>query len=218
MFFVFRPSLEASDAEATSGGSPSWRHTHTKAHWGEKMCDPLVVAGIGIALEHASPSSDGFCVVREITRGGPVDVSGYERSNGEVRRVQVGDWLLRVNDILCQDMPRDEVKRYIVGPLGTKVVVVFASRRDNKAITVHLERFRAPLQPNVAGPSKQFNHIEVHTRHHHDPGGFSNSQRVRDRVEEGGCGMYVSLDHFLDGAYSPTLNQTPHSSPDFSTV
>ena len=58
------------------------------------MCDALVVAGIGIALEHASPSSDGFCVVREITRGGPVDVSGYERSNGEVRRVQVGDWLL----------------------------------------------------------------------------------------------------------------------------
>jgi hypothetical protein len=65
-------------------------------------------------------------------------------------------------------MPRDEIKRYIVGPLGTKVVVVFTSRRDTKGITVQLERFRAPLQPNVAGPSKQFNHIEVHTRHHAD--------------------------------------------------
>ena len=107
------------------------------------MCDPLEVAGIGIALEHASPSSDGFCVVREITRGGPVDISGYERSNGEVRRVQVGDWLLRVNDISCQDMPRDEIKRYLLGPLGTKVVVVFASRRDNKGITVQLERANA---------------------------------------------------------------------------
>jgi hypothetical protein len=81
------------------------------------MCDALVVAGIGIALDHATPSSDGFCVVREITRGGPVDISGYERSNGEVRRVQVGDWLLRVNDISCQDMPRDQIKRYIVGHL-----------------------------------------------------------------------------------------------------
>ena len=144
------------------------------------MCDALVVAGIGIALDHATPSSDGFCVVKEITRGGPVDISGYERSNGEVRRVQVGDWLLRVNDISCQDMPRDQIKRYIVGPLGTKVVVVFASRRDNKGITVQLERFRAPIQPNAAGPSKQFNQIEMHARHHDDPGGFSNSQRGRD--------------------------------------
>ena len=63
------------------------------------MSDPLVQGGIGIALEHATPSFSGFCVVREITRGGPVNISGYERSNGEVRRVQVGDWLLRVNDI-----------------------------------------------------------------------------------------------------------------------
>ena len=144
------------------------------------MSDPLVQGGIGIALEHATPSSDGFCVVREITRGGPVDISGYERSNGEVRRVQVGDWLLRVNDISCQDMPRDQIKRYVVGPVGTKVVVVFASRRDNKGITVQLERFRAPLQPNVAGPRKQFNQIEMHARHHDDSGGFSNSQRGRD--------------------------------------
>ena len=77
-------------------------------------------------------------------------------------------------------MIRDEIKRYIVGPLGTKDVVVFASRRDNKGITVQLERFRAPLQPNVAGPSKQFNQIKMHARHHDDSGGFSNSQRGRD--------------------------------------
>jgi hypothetical protein len=136
------------------------------------MCDPLVVGGIGIALDHATPSSDGFCVVREITRGGPVDISGYERSNEEVRRVQVGDWLLRVNDISCRDMPRDD-KRYILGPVG-KVVVVFASRRENKGITVQLERLRAR-------PSQQFNQIEMHIRHHDDPRGFSNSQRGRGR-------------------------------------
>ena len=64
-----------------------------------KMMSDTLVGGIGIALEHATHSSSGFCVVREITRGGPIDISGYERSNGEVRRVQVGDWLLRVNDI-----------------------------------------------------------------------------------------------------------------------
>jgi C-terminal processing protease CtpA/Prc len=111
------------------------------------MCERVEVAGIGIALEDATTSSDGFCVVKMITPGGPVDMSGYERSNGEVRRVQVGDCLLRVNDISCRDMPRDEIKRYVVGPVGTKVVVVFASRRYNKGITVQLERFMAPAQP-----------------------------------------------------------------------
>jgi hypothetical protein len=99
--------------------------------------------------------------------------------NGEVRRVQVGDWLLRVNDISCRDMPRDDIKRYLLGPVGTKVVVVFASRHDNKGITAQLERLRAPPQPNAARPSVQFNQIEMHTRYHDDPGGFSNSQRVR---------------------------------------
>ena len=78
---------------------------------------------------HATPSSDGFCAVRDMTRDGRRH-SGYERSNGEVRRVQVGDWLLRVYDISCQDTPRGAL----------------------------------PLQPHVAGPSKQFiNHIEMHT-------------------------------------------------------
>ena len=54
------------------------------------MCDPEV-ADIGIALEHVTPSSNDFCVVREINRGVPVDIMDYERSNGELHRVQVGD-------------------------------------------------------------------------------------------------------------------------------
>ena len=144
--------------------------------------------------------------------------------------MQVGDWLLRVNGISCQDMSCDEIKRYIVGPVGTKVVVVFASRRDNKgAITVQLERFRAPLQPNVAGPSKQFNHIEMHTRHHDAPGGFNNSQkgrhgpgsqsdrvkgdrdedrdRERDRYKESDRNRDIHLDGDSDREY--TLTQRP---------
>jgi hypothetical protein len=71
----------------------------------------------------------------------------------------------------------DEIKRYVVGPVGTKVEVVFASRRDIKGITVQVERFNAPAQPNVARPSEQFNQVDMHTRHHDDQGDFSNSQR-----------------------------------------
>ena len=97
-------------------------------------------AGVGMFVDKATPSSDGFCVVREIHRGGAVDTSGYEQKDGEMLRVQVGDWLLRVNGISCKHMPRAEVKRYIVGPAGTKVELVFASKRDNKNITVQLLR------------------------------------------------------------------------------
>jgi hypothetical protein len=107
-----------------------------------RMCDPLLLAGIGIVLQHATPASDGFCVVREITRGGAVDKSGYEQNNRGIRWVKVGDWLLRVNGISCQDMSRDEIKRYVVGPVGTTVELVFASGRDNKTITVQIERFK----------------------------------------------------------------------------
>ncbi len=99
-------------------------------------------AGVGMSVDKATPSCDGFCVVREIHRGGAVDMSGYEQKNGEMLRVEVGDWLLRVNGISCKHMPRDEVKRYIVGPAGTKVELVFASKRDNKNITVQRERDR----------------------------------------------------------------------------
>ena len=101
-------------------------------------------AGVGMSVDKATPSSDGFCVVREIHRGGAVDTSGYEQKDGEMLRVEVGDWLLRVNGLSCKHMPRAEVKRYIVGPAGTKVELVFASKRDNKNITVQL--FRMPKE------------------------------------------------------------------------
>jgi len=34
--------------------------------------------------------------------------------NGEVRKVQAGDLLLRVNDMSCRDVPHDEIKRNMV--------------------------------------------------------------------------------------------------------
>ena len=105
-------------------------------------------AGVGMRVDEATPSSDGFCVVREIHRGGAVDTSGYEQKDGEMLRVEVGDWLLRVNDISCKHMPRAEVKRYIVGPAGTKVELVFASKRHNRNITVQL--FRMPKEKGTA--------------------------------------------------------------------
>ena len=35
-------------------------------------------AGVGMRVDEATPSSDGFCVVREIHRGGTVENIGHE--------------------------------------------------------------------------------------------------------------------------------------------
>ena len=101
-----------------------------------------------MSVDKATPLSDGFCVVREIHMGGAIDISGYEQKNGEMLRVQVGDWLRRVNGISCKHMPRAEVQRYIVGAAGTTVELVFASKRDNRNITVQL--FRKGTEVEVA--------------------------------------------------------------------
>ena len=59
--------------------------------------------------------------------------------------------------ISCEDLPSDEMKRYIVGPAGTKVELVFASKRDNKDITVQL--FRMPKEKGtVAECAPEINH------------------------------------------------------------
>ena len=65
------------------------------------MCYPLPAAyalPLNMPVAH-SFSGEAMGVVREMTSGGPVGISGYEKSNGEVRRVPVGDWLLRVKDM-----------------------------------------------------------------------------------------------------------------------
>jgi hypothetical protein len=56
--------------------------------------------------------------------------------------VQVGDRLLRVNDVSCVGMTIDAIKSYVVGPVGTRVGLVFG--RHKEIITVELERFARP--------------------------------------------------------------------------
>ena len=135
-------------------------------------------AGVGMRVDEATPSSDGFCVVREIHRGGAIDISGYEQKNGELLRVQVGDWLLRVNGISCKHMPRAEVKRYIVGPAGTKVELVFASKRDNKNITVQLLRMPKEKGTEV-DVTPEINHERDRSDRDRD------GERERDRGRDG---------------------------------
>jgi hypothetical protein len=61
---------------------------------------------VTIYVDETTPSSDGFCVVNKIHRGGAVDISDYDQMNDEILRVQVGDSLLRVKDISCKYVPR----------------------------------------------------------------------------------------------------------------
>ena len=111
--------------------------------------------------------------MREIHRGVTVDISGYEQKNDEILRVQVGDWLLRVNGISCKHMPRAEVKRYIVGPAGSKVELVFVSKRDNKNITVQLFRM-----PKEKGTEAEFT---PEINHERDRSIGRDGERERDR-------------------------------------
>ena len=112
--------------------SPPRGHRHRSSSSSSSITSGAsTTAGVGMTLGHPTPLSDGYCVVTEIRMGGPVDMSfGYEQDSGEKRRVQVGDWLLHVNGISCKHMPRDEIRAHVVGPVGTKVVFVFAAGCD----------------------------------------------------------------------------------------
>ena len=88
-----------------------------------------MMGGVGITLEPASAGSNGCCVVKEIKMGGSVQMSG---------KVQLGDRLLRVNKVSCVGLSREQIKEYVVGPVGTRVEMVFD--RDSQVITVELLR------------------------------------------------------------------------------
>jgi hypothetical protein len=120
------------DYKNSGKNSPPRRHRHRSSSSSSSVTSAAsITAGVGMTLGHATPLSDGFCVVTAIPLGGPVHMSfGYEQDSGEKRRVQVGDWLLQVNGISCKHMPRDEIRSHVVGPVGTKVVLVFAARCD----------------------------------------------------------------------------------------
>ena len=95
--------------------------------------DDISQVGVGMTLVSATASSESCCVVSDVKKGGPLDVSG---------KVQVGDRLLRVNDVSCVGMTIDAIKSYVVGPVGTRVDLVFG--RHKEIITVELERFAGP--------------------------------------------------------------------------
>ncbi len=52
----------------------------------KKMFDPLLAVDIGIALECSSTFSDGFCVVKDITCGGPVESLTYQTVNDPMEK------------------------------------------------------------------------------------------------------------------------------------
>ncbi len=159
--------------------------------------------GVGMSVDKTTPSSDGFCVVREIHRGGAVDISGYEQKNDEMLRVQVGDCLVRVNGTSCKHMPRAEVKRYIVGPAGTKVELVFASKRDNKNITGQLFRMPKEKGTEVEVPP-EINHERDRSieRERDRSRGRSPSQEIRNAFPYG---------FHVIACSSPALNVKAHS-------
>ena len=100
--------------------------------------DDISKVGVGMTLVSATASSESCCVVSDIKKGGPLDVSG---------KVQVGDWLLRVNDVSCVGMTIDAIKSYVVGPVGTRVDLVFG--RHKEIISVELERFARPTSKDT---------------------------------------------------------------------
>jgi hypothetical protein len=119
------------DYKNSGKNSPPRRRHRSSSSSSSITSAASTTAGVGMTLGHATPLSDGFCVVTDIRVGGPVHMSlGYEQDSGEERGVQVGDWLLQVNGISCKHMPRDEIRAHVVGPVGTKVVFVFAARCD----------------------------------------------------------------------------------------
>lgn len=100
---------------------------------------PPPLCGVGMTLDPATAWSNNCCVVREVKKGGPVDVSG---------KVRVGHRLVQVNHVSCVGMTRDVIKTYVVGPVGSKVELIFASGdSDKETITVRLERFVPPKLP-----------------------------------------------------------------------
>ena len=120
---------------------------------------PRPVCGVGMTLDPATQWSDGCCVVRDIKKDGPLASSG----------VKLGDLLLRVNDVSCYRMPRDEIKRYVIGPEGSTVELVF--ERDRKPFSVTVHRTAPPKQtPGGAGQGGANYADDFHKRQRFDQG------------------------------------------------
>jgi hypothetical protein len=96
---------------------------------------PRPVCGVGMTLQEATRESNCCCVVSDIKKGGPADLSG---------RVRVGDHLIRAGGNNCVGIKREVIKTFVVGPSGSVVELEFA--RGQESIVVQLKRFAPPKQ------------------------------------------------------------------------
>ena len=94
---------------------------------------PAPFCGVGMTLEPVDPGRGGFCYVANIKRGGAVHQSG---------RVMVGDELVRIDGFTCVGQTRDEIKRRVLGPQDTEIVLEF-KRAGQDAFEVKLRRSHA---------------------------------------------------------------------------
>jgi hypothetical protein len=74
------------------------------------------LCGVGMTLEPADPWPGCFCYVASIKHGGAAHQSG---------RVLVGDQLVRIDGFDCVGQARHEIKRRVIGPEGTEIVLEF---------------------------------------------------------------------------------------------
>ena len=93
-----------------------------------------IPCGVGMTLEPPEPGPGCFCYVAEIKPGGAVDQSG---------RVAVGDQLVRIDGFDCVGQARHEIKRHVMGPQGTEIVLEF-KRAGQDTFEVTLLRTVAP--------------------------------------------------------------------------
>ena len=90
--------------------------------------------GVGMTLEPPEPGPGCFCYVAEIKIGGAVDQSG---------RVVVGDHLVRIDGFDCVGQARHEIKRHVMGPQGTEIILAF-KRAGHDTFEVKVLRTVAP--------------------------------------------------------------------------
>ena len=99
----------------------------------DKVIDSTL-CGFGMTLEPADPWPGCFCYVASIKHGGAAHQSG---------RVLVGDQLVRIDGFDCVGQARHEIKRHVMGPQGTEIILAF-KRAGHDTFEVKVLRTVAP--------------------------------------------------------------------------
>eukprot|EP00960_Hanusia_phi_P009848 287238-Hanusia_phi.AAC.1 len=120
---------------------------------GEKNQSATALCGVGMVLEPADPGPDGFCEVRSIKEGGSVWCEG---------KIRVGDLVLRVDDLDCRGVLREEIKKRVLGREGTELrLQMFRKDHGNfevkliRSPTTSLGKREKPEEPGENFPSKK---------------------------------------------------------------